>query len=274
MKDRLIWEEVVDKSIYLDIIKSKDSKYIFMSANNRRTSVSFCVPTSVDVTENGTNWPKPKLIQPAIDGVEYYCEHNGSEFFLISNWKGGNFCVSKINDNLEHIQQNLNVPKFELSDIKSDWIWSVTEPLQTPPGMKITDADMFEKGFVLYGTVGASKPAVYFLSINKTVTINKTSYSGFIDIPKTSTFGIGVVTPGVNQDFGASSCRFHFSSPLDSGLACDFDFEEKNLKFCASSTCTIPPERFECEQMLVPCEEGKTRVPITIVRSTYTSDNF
>ncbi len=78
--DRVIYEEP-DDAFFLDVSKSQSGEYIFISSTSQITSETRFV--RADAPEAA-----PVVIAPRENGVEYYPEHHGDDFYIMTNADG------------------------------------------------------------------------------------------------------------------------------------------------------------------------------------------
>lgn len=77
VQDRIIYEEP-DNGFFLGVSKSQSGDYVFISSNSQITSeVRFVRADAPDAA--------PILISPRENGVEYYPDHHGDDFYILTN---------------------------------------------------------------------------------------------------------------------------------------------------------------------------------------------
>ncbi|MFO7810541.1 MAG: hypothetical protein R6V47_04125 [Candidatus Delongbacteria bacterium] len=91
--DRILFEER-DRSYYLWIEKSKDRRYIFLGSANKNSS-------EYHYLKSDDPMGYFELITPRKKGVEYYVEHNGEDFYILTNYQNAyNFKLMKVSAEL------------------------------------------------------------------------------------------------------------------------------------------------------------------------------
>lgn len=257
-----------DEAVYMDVFKSKDGKMLFISANTKSTAEVRVLPLPIP-------WGmKPKLLRSKIPNVEYFCEHHEGFFYVMTNEFRHDFQVLAIpvSDvfNSETRTNRIADEKFSSGDKHSaerslegghdvgparDNFFEVF----TPDQFKISDADMFSKGLVLYGwssiacphicylplpesrekLAGGSGPArATFLPLARAQSVsehNKTDgiHGKYIEPRLTTRFPatgpIGVIESLVNADYHRSKVRFVMRSPLHPGTDFEYDLNTQAL---------------------------------------------
>ncbi len=78
--DTVIYEEP-DDAMFLSIEKSQSGEYVFITSNSQATS-------EVRFLRSDAPEAAPQLIAPRENGVEYFAEHHGDDFFIMTNADG------------------------------------------------------------------------------------------------------------------------------------------------------------------------------------------
>ena len=175
---------------YLDLFKSKDGKYIFVSSNAKNESEIWYVLADDPFSEL-------KLIHPKKPGVEYFCEHSKGCLYMVSNKDYSNFALYKA----------------EMAGFNT-FTWSL---VHHSVDMFITDLDMFRKGVVLYGHGFEGQPAVEIVGEET------------VKVPFKGNYAVGKIEVGVNGDYNADKFRFTFRNPRNPGTVLEYDFENRQI---------------------------------------------
>lgn len=248
-KKSIVWElPETDTTSYVDLFKSKDGKFIFMSSSSKVSSQVFVVPA--DDPE-----ASPILIQPAEPGVEYYCEHRNGFIYMVSNKEFVNFALYRMH----------------VSDPRR-----TCELVYHSPDLTIRDMDMFRKGVVLYGTGFEGQPAVEIIRFEgsvdpNTVPADPSDYERFgvadiVKVPFKGNYAVGKIEIGINGDFDADVCRFTFRNPRNPGTCLEFRFFDRKLE-------AVKSREFQrranldiiVDRVAVPSSDGLAEIPLTLV---------
>ena len=234
-----LWQED-DAAAYLELYRTKDRAYIFVSSNTKDTS-------EVRTAKCG-NLPdlslKPLLQKTA--GVEYFAEHLEGWFYIISNHERADFQVYRAAAN-------------QIERSKGEW--TCLRPFFTPPGnMHITDADLLSRWLVLYGH-SAAAPEVCVVPLASDSNGKLKSY--LASLPSQ----IGSVEPSVNAQSNANTVRYTFRSPAEPGCTYELDLASRQAHLV--SRCQVDDPQFfgslHCDRLEFPARDG-TAVPLTLVR--------
>jgi oligopeptidase B len=121
-KDDLVFEEK-DERFNVGAGKSRSGKYIFLQVSSHTTSEA----RMLDADNPGGEW---KLIAPREQGVEYYPDHHGDQFYIRTNDKGRTFRL---------VSAPINAPG------KENW----KEIIPVRPDVMLNDIEVFADFYVL-----------------------------------------------------------------------------------------------------------------------------
>lgn len=261
-RDQVVWEED-DEESYLEVIRTKDRRFVMLSSNTKDKSEMRVVPCAA------MDSPAPLSVSAQVlltrrEGVEYFAEHNGNDFYIMSNHERPDFAVYRM-------------PEKLLLDSSSNG-WPHLDAYFIPPGnLHVTDADMLDQWLVLYGHESA-EPRVCVVPLNASCEESRTTSKdatvrmgdGVLDAylaPLPSP--VGSVEPGVNANPSSQCVRFNFRSPVEAGASLDLDLASRHVQIVSrrkwSTSSGIIPEMFSCERISYPARDGK-QVPMTLVR--------
>ncbi|CAE8739593.1 unnamed protein product [Polarella glacialis] len=244
-ESELLWEDE-NEAAYLEVFRTKDRSFVLLSSNTKDTSEVRAVRcnSTADRSAALALHSASRLLEPR-EGVEYFAEHRGRDFYVVSNHERADFSVYLLSE--DHLGA-------------ADGGWSHLVPFFTPPGgVHVTDADMLENWLVLYGHEAAA-PRIC------AVPLESASAEAFVaELPT----GVGSVEPGVNAEPSAESIRFTFRSALEAGSTYDLHLASKKVSLVSSREWApgsgVHSESFTCERVEYPAQDG-TLVPLTLAR--------
>ncbi|XP_049850808.1 protease 2-like isoform X2 [Schistocerca gregaria] len=234
VEDELIHEELDDK-FFLDISRTKDWKYIIINSNSKITS-------EVRILDTSASDARPKLITARNTGTEFFMDHAGDYFYIVTNEKDSNYKV-------------MRVPDHSILDLQK---WEVLVPSRAD--VSIEDVDVLSNHVVIYERHGG---------LSRVCVIN-TSTREEVLIPLES--GLCHIEPGTNLDPDTSRLRFTYSSPIVPGVVYDYHFdtgvlEERyrhQLPCSEGAKSAFNPENYQIQRVMVPSTDG-VQVPMTLV---------
>ncbi|UPR02918.1 prolyl oligopeptidase [Chloropicon primus] len=229
LDDCLIHEEA-DGEFYLDIALTKDQQYLTITSLSRRSSSEVHL---VGLTGGQGGGAGKLLLTPRReDGVEYFVEHNGGWFFILSNDRpGSDFHVfaARANEGFDR--------KSWVTLAASGDDFSITD---MEPALRVLPLDGVERNASKNGrvpdTVPLQPPGVPF------------SFQS-----------------AVNNDFRAKVLKFSLSSPLMDSTHYAYDMANQVLEATHGGRHDLESP-FEAELLSVTGRDG-TRIPVTLVYS-------
>ena len=238
-----LWEES-NAAAYLELYRTKDRAYIFVSANTKDTSEVRLTKCGGWCKDDKDLSLKPMLKKTA--GVEYFAEHRDGWLYIVSNHERPDFMVYRA-----------SVDEID----RSEGAWSCLERFFTPPGrLHVTDADMLSRWLVLYGHESAA-PQVCVVPLSRhNLSSNCQSY--LASLPS-----VGSVEPGINAESDADAVRYTFRSPVEPGCTYELDLSSGLTRIV--NRCQVDDAQslssLQCQRLEFPARDG-VAVPVTVVR--------
>ncbi|EFA75529.1 oligopeptidase B [Heterostelium album PN500] len=236
--DELIYEEL-DDQYFLDVVKSKDGKYLFFCSNSKSSTCVFYI----DLYDKNS---KPKICLKRTDNLEYYVEHNNDQFIIFANFDKKDLSIYIAPDTIEN---------GSIDDIK--------ELLPTIDNLSIRDVDVFQDKLVLCELYNSS-PRIRVISKNPLTNQFDPNHSKSIQFPEVSSIQLGI-----NQGKNKKHIRVLASSPLVPNTSFDIDLYDDTMTKYPSPTITGPlslnKDDFICEKVFV--ESTKTngvKIPMSL----------
>ncbi len=225
--DKLILAEN-DASYNLDVSKSKSKKYIFLTSANKITSECYYL-------EAVKPSAKPILIQPRINGMEYYPEHKGNKFYIMTNYKAKNYRI---------VTTPITKPDFK------HWKTYVKAKRNTT----ISDFDLFKDYLVVYEKVKGSKQIMY-----KNFATKKTKYISF---PETDYN----IMDGLNYELNTDILQFEYESMTTPLTVYDYNLKDQTRKVVKEYLPLNPynHEDYQTEYKWATAKDGE-KIPISVV---------
>eukprot|EP01134_Creolimax_fragrantissima_P000088 CFRG0088T1 len=190
--DRVLFSEQ-DESVFLDVSMTKDKRFLTLNANSKLMS-------EVHVLDTTCPAGQPVLVRRRERGVEYFVEHRGDRFYIVTN-------VDSI-DNYKIITAPDTTPSPEYwTDM---YIGNIKEPIE--------DMDMYADYCVIYMRDHHGAPKVRIVDLNAEKTI-----------PVTLPSKVCALTPGANQTFNTHYLRLSLSSPNIPEILFECDMRDGSL---------------------------------------------
>ena len=252
VRSRLLWNED-NPAAYLELFKTKDRQFVLVSSNTKDTSkVRIAKCQEGNVSQEIQLVP---LLEP-MKGVEYFAEHHGRMFVVISNHERPDFAVYKL-------------PEEKLGHSGAQW--TDLQLVFLPPGaMHVTDADMFSRWLVLYGHDTAAPricvvPHSEDSQFASTCGTPRSGAAYLVALPS-----IGSIEPGVNAGSNAETIRFTFRSPVEPGRLHSLNLSSGETRLINAGTSrTLDAlkiaEHVQCDRLNFAARDGEL-VPLTLVR--------
>lgn len=225
-EDKLIYHEA-DEAFYVNVSKSNDNKYIFITMVSKTTSESYFISS-----ENPDD--ELKIIEYRKKDLEYYPEHKDGFFYLVNNYDNAlNFKVSKV---------------------------SVTEPSQknwvdfVPHNdkVRVDYIHIMKDFFVIYERSNGLRQ----------IRIKNENVDYYIDFPE----AVYTFETAKNRDYNSNLLRFEYESLTTPESVYDFNMEtkERELKKRYDVLGGYNPENYQSERIFAPANDG-TLIPISLV---------
>jgi len=225
--DVLIYHEE-DEAFYVDVSKSKSKDYIFITTGSNTT-------TEVRYLSAERPTELLKLIQPRQHEMEYYVEHQGDNFFIVTNDNAKNFKLVK-------------APVSNPS--KENWV----DVIPNSDSVRIDCAEAFNSYLVIYERENGLKK-IRIMNMAK----NEMYYVDFPE-PAYSYWGSD------NPNYDTNILRFGYTSLVTPNSVFDYnmDTKERELKKQYEIPSGYDPSLYQSERIFAKASDG-TLVPISLV---------
>ena len=232
--DRKMYSEP-DESFYVWIEKTKSRKYIFMGASNKNTSEVYYLKSTDPMGFFN-------LIMPRIEGVEYYPDHRGDSFFIMTNIdKSFNFKVVTVKES------------FPFRDKWQDYIPHRTETY-------LDDIELF-KDHIVVSEISNGKRTIRILD-----------YESLQGPELKFTDKCYTVYGGSNPMFDSKNYRYVYESMTTPYSIIEYNMETGERKYLKQERVLgdFDPVQYKSELVYAPSSDGLT-IPISLV---YRRDKF
>lgn len=226
-EDEMVYHEP-DDLFWLGVSRTKDGKYLLMDMGSHTTTETHFL-----------NADKPddefQLLYQRMQDIEYYVEHHGETFLILSNENAKNFKLVQVS---------------ESDPDKKNWI----EVIGHRDSVKIDGFDVFKNFIVL----SERKNGLEQISIIN-VTDNTTHY---VDFPEpTYTFWFGK-----NKDYASDLLRFTYMSLVTPKSVFDYDMltRKRDLKKQYEVLGGYDPDTYESQRIFALAPDS-TWIPISLV---------
>ncbi len=225
--DKLVHFEE-DDAYFLSLDKSKSQKYIFLTLGSITTSEVWYLDAD---RPDG----KFKLIHPRQHMMEYYVEHHGDKFYILTNDDAIDFKL---------VAANVNRPA------KKYWAEIIPHQLYR----KLHEIELFQNHLVVYERErGLEKIRIRNLNSGQEhyVEFDEPAYA---------------IRGSSNPDFHSQTLRFEFSSLVTPESVFDYDMEARtrDLRKCEEVLGGYDPQQYTSERIFAETQDG-TQVPISLV---------
>lgn len=229
-QDELLYEEH-DHAFFLHVDRTKDKKFITVMSNAKTTSEVRVIPSNQPTAS-------PVLIHPREPGLEYYIDHRGDDFLIITN------VGNQMKD-----YAIMRVAEKDVGNGREHW----QTVLSPSPGTQIEDVDVFSSHIICYErSMGLPQVRVFNLE-NQEVHL--------VPLPE----ALCTLHPGGNGNFHATRFRLSYASPITPECVYDFDIRTRELRLLRSkSVKNFDPTMFVCNRVQVKSHDG-TGIPLTLV---------
>ena len=226
-QDMFIYHEK-DDAFFLDISKTKDREYLIMELGSNTT-------TEVRYLKADLPSDTFKVIHPRQHEMEYYVEHHGDKFYIITNDNAKNFKLMKVS---------------VYSPEKENW----EEVIPHRDSVKIEAFDVFKDHLVVYERESGLK------KIRITNLINDEIH--YVDFPEP----VYTFWQGRNPDFNTNILRFNYTSLVIPRSVFDYNMSTRTreLKKQYEVLGGYDPSLYQSERIFTKAQNG-TIIPISLV---------
>jgi oligopeptidase B len=226
-KDDLIYEEK-DERFNIGAAKSRSGKFIFLQIGSHTTSEA----RLLDADNPGGEW---KLIAPREQGVEYYPDHHGDQFFIRTNDKGRTFRL---------VSAPVSAPG------KANW----KEILPVRPDVMLNDIEVFADFYVLVERENGLPELTIVNFANgekKRITYPEPVYS---------------VSVAMNREYKTNKLRYAYQSLVTPPSVFDYDVEQHASTLLKQTEVPggYDPAKYQSERVWATAKDG-VKVPISLV---------
>lgn len=225
-EDKLIYHEK-DEAFYVNISKSNDNKYLFITMVSKTTSEAYYI-NAEKIDE------EMKLIEPRKKDIEYYLEHKDGFFYIVHNYDNAiNFKVSKV---------------AVANPEQKNW----TDVIPHNDNVRIDFIHCMKDYLVIYERSNGLKH----------IRIKNDTVDYYIDFPEP----VYTFEPAKNRDYNSNLLRFEYESLTTPESIYDFNMEtkERELKKQYEVLGGYNPEEYQSERVFAPANDG-TMIPISLV---------
>ena len=225
--DDLVYEEK-DERFEMGVSKSRSGKYIFWECASHTTSEVHYL----DASNPSGEW---KLIAPREQGIEYYVDHLGDQFYIRTNDKGRNFRL---------VTAPVSGPG------KRNW----KEVVPTRDNVMLSDLEPFQDFYVLVEREnGLPQLTVVDLAsgAKHRIAFPEPVFSAF---------------PQVNREFKTKLFRYSYQSLVTPSSVFDYDVEKQSSHLLKQNEVPggYDPARYGSERVWAVARDG-VKVPVSVV---------
>jgi oligopeptidase B len=225
--DALVYEEK-DERFNVGVGKSRSGKYLSLQIGSHTTSEA----RFLDASDPKGEW---KLVSPREQGVEYYPDHHGDQFYIRTNDKGRTFRL---------VMAPVSAPG------KENW----KEILPVRADVMLNDIEVFQDFFVLVERENGLPQLTivnYSSGEKKRITYPEPVYTAFVQ---------------VNREYKTNKLRYAYQSLVTPPSVFDYDVE-KNTSTLLKQT-EVPggydASKYQSERVWATAKDG-VKVPVSIV---------
>ncbi|OQS00525.1 serine protease family S09A [Thraustotheca clavata] len=243
-KDQLVFIEH-DPSVYLDVVLTKDQKFVLINANSKESS-------EVHALQADDASAMPITLHPREANTHYFADHSGDAFYIVTNAnKATNYKVVVLGDNAASSWKDF-LPDSD-GNAMTKYFFTHIAIVE----VKIDDMDLFQNYLVLYER-HLGQPRI------RVCPLNAPKESHILQLPQE--YQCCMISPGINRDYTSNSVRFSLSTPLVPEIVYEYDMNLRTLKALQETHVTPPFDRsqYVCRRIWVDQENGPS-VPMTLV---------
>ena len=225
--DELVYEEK-DERFSLGAEKSRSHQYIFLTSGSHTTSEVRYLSASTPAGD----W---KLIAEREQGVEYYADHLGDQFYIRTNDRGRNFRL-------------VSTPIADLR--KNQW----KEIIPVRDHVMLSNFEPFQDFYVLFEREdGLPQLTVVGLADGA---------SHRIAFPEP----VYTASPQINREFQTKLFRYSYQSLVTPGSVFDYDVQARTSKLLKQNEIPggFDPSKYKTERVWALARDG-VKVPISVV---------
>lgn len=227
-EDELIYEDP-DLAFFVDVNRSKDRAYLFISSQSKITSEIWYLPTD---NPDGSFI----LFSPRENGVEYQVEHHDGNFYILTN-RGGlkNFYIIR-------------------QPVKSPSLSGIFMVYEHDLNAKINGMDMFKDFLAVYKT-GNARTMIDVQNL-------KTGERHTINFPEEIYMARGTNNP----EFETEKLRVFYTSLLTPQTVYDYNMQTRELELLKQTEVRGRWNRddYATELLIVPARDG-AEIPVSIL---------
>eukprot|EP01132_Coremiostelium_polycephalum_P009751 gene9751-11976_t len=248
--DQLIFDEKEQENL-IDVVKSKDKKFLFICSNNKTTSVFYYINLEKDDAPSIKRRPKPKLSIKKQEGLEYYIEHNDNQFIVFANIDKKDLSVYSMPDTTEN-------GSFDDMDL---------EPLvKSVENQFIQDVDVFKDKLVLCELYNSS-PRIRIISKDPNTKKFSESFEKIINFPQVSKVHFGVNDQYENQN---GTIRLFCQTPLTPSTSYDININTHQIikldEPVSYGNLSINTSEFEMKKVFIPSKHDPSiKIPMSLI---------
>ena len=225
-EDRLVFTEH-DPAFHVDVWKSRSRRFIFIQTANNNTTEIHTIDTA------GTQLLS-RCFAPRRRGIEYYVDHQGQRFLILSNERASNFCL------------------YACPVGSTD-----TDALKTVLPERETVTLEYVEPYAKFIVVGELQGGIEHIRI-----LGNSGEDHYVELPD-PLYSVEVEDL---EDYASELIRIDYSSPVNPAQVLDYQVTERALtQRKVDRVRDYDPKRFVCERLSVPSSSG-VAVPLSVVR--------
>lgn len=224
--DSMLYQEP-DEAFYVNISKTNSKEYLFITMVSKTTSESYYLRAN----DPGDNL---KLVEPRRKDTEYYLEHHGAIFYVITN---------------DNQATNFKIMKTETANpVKANW----KEFIEHREAVRVDYIHVFKKYLVIYERENGLKK----------IRIKTENEDYYIDFPEP----VYNFESSLNSVYNTNLLRFHYESLTTPETVFDYNMENKTreIKKVYEVIGGYNPEEYQSERIFARADDG-TMVPVSLV---------
>ncbi|MDT8304592.1 MAG: S9 family peptidase [Anaerolineae bacterium] len=231
--DEVVYEDL-DERFWVNLYKTKDRRYLFVTSESKETSEQHFLETSLP-------YGSFTLLQPRVTGLRYYAEHRHDTFFIVTNDEAKNFRI---------------VTAPTATPGRSHW----QEFLPHRETVKVDDIDLFSRHLAVYEREKG-------LRTMRIVKFDSGEYH-YVDFPEP----VYTYSQESNPEFDSHLLRFTYTSLTTPNSVFDYNMEtgERELLKQQPVLGRFDPADYASERVFATADDG-TEIPISLV---YRKDRF
>ncbi|KAJ2847571.1 hypothetical protein IWW36_003788 [Coemansia brasiliensis] len=233
-----------DDECFVDITRTKDAKFIIINSSTLDSSEVRVLAIN-DIIPKKAGKLNTKLLRSRQRGVEYFIDHYGEEFVILTN--------SPLDDSLSDLKDQTLPFRLMKAPSKCPESNNWRELLSVASDEKIEDVEIF-RDYIMITVKRQGHPAVI-------VHDRVANTNAELQLPNK---GNCVVRPGSNPQFNTSIARLSFSSPVHMDSVIEYDLKTlKARKQWASVPLHINPDEYIVHREYVA--NSNISIPMTFI---------